>query len=54
LETQVLTDPALMLVLNPLAAGGFHSQNGKQIELAAEKVVADGVRMAGRRSVQRG
>ncbi len=54
LETQVLTDPALMLVLNPLAAGGFHSQNGRQIELAAEKVVADGVRMAGRRSVQRG
>jgi len=38
LETQVLTDPALMLVLNPLAAGGFHSQNGRQIELAAEKV----------------
>ena len=38
METQVLTDPALMLVLNPLAAGGFHSQNGRQIELAAEKV----------------
>src|ERR1700730_7210986 len=38
LQTQVLTDPALMLVLSPLAAGGFHSQNGRQIELAAGKV----------------
>src|SRR5271166_474790 len=38
LQTQVLTDPALMLVLSPFAAGRLHSQNGRQIELAAEKV----------------
>src|SRR5215468_5991594 len=37
-ETQVLTDPALMLLMSSLAAGRFYSQNGGQIKLTAEKV----------------
>jgi hypothetical protein len=38
LETQVLSDPAFMLLLSRLAPGKFHSQDGREIELAAEKV----------------
>jgi hypothetical protein len=37
-ETEVLTDPALMLLMSPFTAGRFHSQNGREIELTAQKV----------------
>src|SRR6516225_6900137 len=38
LQTQVLTDSALMLLMSSLAAGRFYSQNGRQLKLTAEEV----------------
>jgi hypothetical protein len=38
LETQILTDSALMLLMSSLAAGRFYSQNGREIKLTAEEV----------------
>ena len=37
-ETQVFTNPALMFLMSPLAAGSFYRQNGRKIELTAEEV----------------
>jgi len=35
---QHLSDPALMLLMSPLTAGRFHTQNGREIEFTAEEV----------------